>query len=203
MTTTRFIAIGYFCHELLDKYGHPSYALAPLQFVMTYSRHSQFYIATVVSINRMTAVMFPSRYEDVRNFFYPVIRSIDHWTLFFRSGNATSCRSSHLYSYCLSPQRGTSCPHRLCLRATRWEDWHWPMWSCCPTRGTLSPIWPWSLARAVALSYSLPPWQPTANCRDLNEAWGRRWERLKWIWCSWEWSILSAPCSWLQSRLAY
>ena len=69
MTTTRFIAIGYFCHELLDKYDHPSYALAPLQFVMTYSRHSQFYIATVVSINRMTAVMFPSRYEDVRTFF--------------------------------------------------------------------------------------------------------------------------------------
>ncbi|PAV76972.1 hypothetical protein WR25_20884 [Diploscapter pachys] len=77
MTTTRFIAIGYFCHELLDKYGHASYALAPLQFVMTYSRHSQFYIATVLSVNRMTAVMFPSRYEDIweRNFL-PIVASV-------------------------------------------------------------------------------------------------------------------------------
>ncbi|EPB73964.1 hypothetical protein ANCCEY_06973 [Ancylostoma ceylanicum] len=60
MTTTRFIAIGYFCRELLSFWGDPNYVLAPVQFVMTYTRHASFYAATIISINRMTAVLWPT-----------------------------------------------------------------------------------------------------------------------------------------------
>ncbi|KIH62435.1 integral membrane protein [Ancylostoma duodenale] len=56
MTSTRFIAIGYKCRDMLELFGTPSFELSPVQFVMTYSRHAQFYAATVLSINRMTAI---------------------------------------------------------------------------------------------------------------------------------------------------
>ncbi|CAD6193746.1 unnamed protein product [Caenorhabditis auriculariae] len=65
MTTTRFIATGIWCHEMLAAYGTPSHFYAPLQFVMTYSRHAQFYSATVLSLNRMTAVVWPVKYNKI------------------------------------------------------------------------------------------------------------------------------------------
>ncbi|EPB77562.1 hypothetical protein ANCCEY_03320 [Ancylostoma ceylanicum] len=65
MTSTRFIAIGYLCRDMLELFGTPSFQLSPVQFIMTYSRHAQFYAATVVSINRMTAVLFPTNYNKI------------------------------------------------------------------------------------------------------------------------------------------
>ncbi|KAL6736512.1 hypothetical protein Aduo_006857 [Ancylostoma duodenale] len=65
MTSTRFIAIGYKCRDMLELFGTPSFELSPVQFVMTYSRHAQFYAATVLSINRMTAVLFPTNYSKI------------------------------------------------------------------------------------------------------------------------------------------
>ncbi|VDM71377.1 unnamed protein product [Strongylus vulgaris] len=65
MTSTRFIGIGYFCQEMLSLWGSPSYGISLVQFTMTYSRHAQFYAATMLSINRMTAVLIPIAYNKV------------------------------------------------------------------------------------------------------------------------------------------
>ncbi|KAK6737892.1 hypothetical protein RB195_020160 [Necator americanus] len=64
MLSTRFIGTGYLCTELLNLWGKRSYALSGVQFVMTFSRHAQFYAATVLSINRMTAVVYPTSYKQ-------------------------------------------------------------------------------------------------------------------------------------------
>ncbi|CAJ0605052.1 unnamed protein product [Cylicocyclus nassatus] len=64
MSTTRFLGIGYFCKELLFSWGTPSWEISIVQFIMTYSRHAQFYAATVLSINRMTAVLVPVAYNE-------------------------------------------------------------------------------------------------------------------------------------------
>ncbi|ETN82080.1 integral membrane protein, C.elegans Srg family [Necator americanus] len=65
MLSTRFIGTGYLCTELLNLWGKRSYALSGVQFVMTFSRHAQFYAATVLSINRMTAVVYPTSYKQI------------------------------------------------------------------------------------------------------------------------------------------
>uniref|UniRef100_A0A1I7XC56 Serpentine receptor class gamma n=1 Tax=Heterorhabditis bacteriophora TaxID=37862 RepID=A0A1I7XC56_HETBA len=77
MTTTRFIAIGFWCREMLSALGSPSYILTPVQFIMTYSRHAQFYVATVLSINRMTAVVYPAKYSKIwGSHLFPILLSI-------------------------------------------------------------------------------------------------------------------------------
>ncbi|KHJ81330.1 integral membrane protein [Oesophagostomum dentatum] len=73
MFTTRFLGLGYFCRYMLLNWGQPSYWFSPVQFVMTYSRHAQFYAATVVSINRMTAVLLSTSYNKIWE---------THWTKF-------------------------------------------------------------------------------------------------------------------------
>lgn len=87
MTTTRFIAIGYFCHELLSFWGNPNHMLAPVQFVMTYTRHASFYAATILSVNRMTVVLWPTS---------PVLANLLAHYVFFEKGSGLQVGEKHI-----------------------------------------------------------------------------------------------------------
>ncbi|CAJ0605060.1 unnamed protein product [Cylicocyclus nassatus] len=64
MWSTRYLGSSNFCGGLSSSWGTPSYTLSVVQFIMTYSRHAQFYTATLFSVNRMTAVLLPIVYKE-------------------------------------------------------------------------------------------------------------------------------------------